>query len=83
MYMFQFGKVFVIRISFEKFKLDYNQTWVKDAIGVLLYVNKKNVMYQGQGPSEVKLGGKCKICIFFFFVFVEIQLILYTTKPDL
>ena len=23
------------------------------------------VMYQGQGSSEVKLGGKCKICVYF------------------
>ena len=24
-------------------------------------------MFQGQGSSEVKLGGKCKICMIFFF----------------
>ena len=39
-FMFQFGLVFVIRVSYEKLKFDYNQTWVKDAIGVPLYVNE-------------------------------------------
>ena len=53
--------VFVIWVSFEKLKSNWNQTWVKDAIGIPLYVSK--VKYQGQGSSEVKLGGKCKICI--------------------
>ena len=38
--MFQFGYLFVIRVSFEKLKSDHNQTWVKDAIGVLSYVNE-------------------------------------------
>ena len=39
--MFQFGKVFVIWVSFEKLtKSDHNQTWVKDAIGVPSYINE-------------------------------------------
>ena len=38
--MFQFGYVFVIRVSFEKLKFDYNQTGVKDAIGAPSYVNE-------------------------------------------
>ena len=38
--MFQFGWVFVIRVSFEKLKSDHNQTWVKDAVGVPSYVNE-------------------------------------------
>ena len=29
----------VNRVSFEKLKSDYNQTWVEDAIGVPSYVN--------------------------------------------
>ena len=32
--------VFVIWVSFEKLKSDYNQTWDKDAIGVPSYVNE-------------------------------------------
>ena len=38
--MFQFGKVFVIQVSCEKLKSGDKQTWVKDAIGVLSYVNE-------------------------------------------
>ena len=38
--MFQFGQVFVIWISFEKLMSDYNQTWLKDAIGVPSYANE-------------------------------------------
>ena len=30
-------------------------------------------MYQGQGSSEFKLGGKCKICIIFWKVEVQLQ----------
>ena len=63
--MFQFGsKVFVSWVSFEKLKSDYNQTWVKDAIGVSSYVNEVIVTYQGQGSSGVKLGGKCWFSLF-------------------
>ena len=40
MWMFQFGQVFVIRVSFEKLKSDYNQTLVKDEIGVPSCVNE-------------------------------------------
>ena len=32
--------VFVIWVSFEKLQSDWNQTWVKDAMGVPLYVNE-------------------------------------------
>ena len=32
--------VFVIWVAFEKLKSDCYQTWVKDAIGVPLYVNE-------------------------------------------
>ena len=38
----------------------------KDAIGFLHMLMNSNVMYQGQGSSEVKLGGKCKIGIILF-----------------
>ena len=31
--------VFLIWVAFEKLKSDWNQPWVKDAIGVPLYVN--------------------------------------------
>ena len=31
---------FVIWVSFEKLKSDYNQTWVKDEIGVPSYANE-------------------------------------------
>ena len=34
--------VFVIWVSFEKLKSDWNQTWVKGAIRVSLYVNEVN-----------------------------------------
>ena len=34
-------KIFIILgVSFEKLKCDYNQTWVKDGIGVPSYVNE-------------------------------------------
>ena len=32
--------VFVICVSFEKLESDWNQTYVKDAIGVSFYVNE-------------------------------------------
>ena len=32
--------VFVIWVSFEKLKSDWNQTWVKNATGAPLYVNE-------------------------------------------
>ena len=32
--------------------------------GVPLYIRWSKVMYQGQGSSEVKLGGKCVMGIF-------------------
>ena len=54
--------VFVIWNSFEKFKSDWNQTWVKDAIGFLS-------MLMG-----VKLRGKLKIAYFFTSLKVEVQL---------
>ena len=57
--------IFVIWVSFEKLKSDWNQTWVKDAMGVPLYVNEVKGHVQGQGSSEVMFGGKCKIGIFF------------------
>ena len=50
-------------VSFEK--SDWNQTWVKDAMGVPFYAKRSKVMYQGQGTPEVKSGGKCKIGIIF------------------
>ena len=34
---------------------------------------RSKVIYQGQGLSEVKLGGKCKICITFWKVEVQLQ----------
>ena len=46
-------------------KSDWNK---KDAIGVPLYVNEVRGHVQGQVLSEVKLGGKCKICIMFWKV---------------
>ena len=49
----------------KSWKSNWNQTWVKDAIGVPLYVTEVKGMYQGQGSSEVKLGGKFKMCILF------------------
>ena len=66
---------FVIRVSFKKFKSDYNQTyvkdakgvhqtWVKDAIGVPSYVNEVKGHVQGQRLSEVKLSGKCWFSLF-------------------
>ena len=62
MCMFQYGLDFVIWVSFEKLKSDYNQTWFKDAIGVPSYVNEVKVTYQGQCSSEVKLGGNVGFC---------------------
>ena len=52
--MFHFGLIFVIWFSFEKLNLDYNQTWVKDAMGVHSYVDEVKG-HQGHGLSEVKL----------------------------
>ena len=76
--------VFVIWFSFEKLKSNWNQTWVKNAMGegflCMLMGSTSNVMFQGQGSSEVKLGGKCKIIIIFFFLK---SLSLITTKHDL
>ena len=43
-----FGYVFVIRVSFEKSKSDYKETWVKAAIEVLSYVKWAKVTHQGQ-----------------------------------
>ena len=38
---------------------NWNQTWVKDAIGVpFCILVRSKVMYQSQGSSEVELGGK-------------------------
>ena len=64
--------VFVIWF-FKKLKSEWNQTCIKDAVGVPLNVNEAKVMYQGQGSSEVKLGGKCKIVYFFWKVEVQLQ----------
>ena len=36
----EFKLVFRFWVCFEKLKSDYNQTWVKDAIGVPSYVNE-------------------------------------------
>ena len=43
MCMFQFVQAFVIRVSFETLKSDHTQTWVKDAVGLLSYVNEVKV----------------------------------------
>ena len=67
--------VLIIWVCFEKLKSNWNQTWVKDAIGVSLYVNEvKFHVHQVQGSSEVRLGGKCKICIFVLKSQVDVQL---------
>ena len=58
--------VFIIWVCFEKLKSNWNQTqWVKDTIGVLLYVNEVKDHVPSQGSSEVRLGEKCKIVNFF------------------
>ena len=42
--------------------------------GVPLYVDTlAKVIYQGQGSSKVKLGGKCKLVLFFWKVEVQLQ----------
>ena len=48
--------VFVIWVSFEKLKSDWNQPWVKDAIGVLLYVNE----VRGHVPRSRVIWGQVK-----------------------
>ena len=45
-------RFFVILVSFEKLKSDYNQTWVNDAIGIPSMLMRSKVMYQGQGSSR-------------------------------
>ena len=58
--------VFVIWVTFKKSKSDWHQTWVKDIVMQFLCLSMRSkVMYQDQGSSEVNLGGKCKIGIFF------------------
>ena len=67
--------VFVIWVSFEKLKSDWNQTWVNDAMGFLcMLIMRAKIMYQGWGSSEVKSGGKCKIGITFCCWKDEVQL---------
>ena len=58
------------------------QICVKGAIGVHHMLVTSKVIYQGQGSSKVKLGGKCKICIFFFFFLLKSWSPI-TTKLDL
>ena len=41
--------VFVIWVSFEMLKSDWNQSWVKEAMGVSLYVIEVKGHEQGQG----------------------------------
>ena len=57
-------------VSFEKLMSDWNQTWIKDGIGVTLYVYEvKGNVPMSKVISEVKLGRKCTI-----FIFVEVQM---------
>ena len=58
--------VFVIWIPFEKLKsieakLGSQMQWM-----FLYMLMRSKVMHQGQGSSEVKLGGKCEIGIICF-----------------
>ena len=66
--------VFVTWVSFEKLKSNWNWTWVKDAIGVPLYVNE----VEGHVPRSNVIWGQVRWKMWnlyhFFFFKVEVQL---------
>ena len=53
--------VFVIQVSFERLKSDWDQTWFMDIIWEPSYVDEVKVTYRGQRSSEVKLEERLKI----------------------
>ena len=66
---------FVIWVSFEKLKSVGTKFGSKMQYGFLCMLMRSKVMYQSQGSSKVKLGGKCKICNFLSFLWkVEVRL---------
>ena len=77
--MFQLDLVFIIRVSFEKLKSNYKQTWVKDAIGVPSYVVDE---VKGHIPRSRVIWGhvRWKILVFVTWVSVEKLRSLIGTK---
>ena len=58
----------VIRISLEKLEVHLQaQLRSRMQLGFLLLhmLMRPKVLYQGQGSSEVRFGGECKICVIF------------------